>query len=91
MLNKHPGAQLLKFSGDPPPEIRFGTDQYIQCASVTPEPDRSHTVFTNPDVPPQIKSYYEHKYADPTIASLIYTNLFTAVSTYSAPHARCRG
>lgn len=62
MLNKHPGAQLLKFSGDPPPDIRFGRDQYIQCTIVVPEPDRDSPVFTQPDVPPQIRSYYEHKY-----------------------------
>ncbi|KAI0082009.1 cytoplasmic protein [Panus rudis PR-1116 ss-1] len=60
MLNKHPGAQLLKTMGDPPVDIRFGNDQYIQCTAVTPEPDRSLPIFTNPDVPPQIRAYYEH-------------------------------
>jgi dedicator of cytokinesis protein 3 len=49
MLNKHPRAQLLKTLGDPPVDIRFGNDEYIQCTSVTPEPDRSLPVFTDPE------------------------------------------
>ncbi|EMD32101.1 hypothetical protein CERSUDRAFT_59129 [Gelatoporia subvermispora B] len=60
MLNKYPGVQLLKSMGDPPPDIRFGTDQYIQCTAVIPEPTRDHPIFTSPDVPPQIRAYYEH-------------------------------
>ena len=61
MLNKHPGARLLKSLGDPPVDIRFGSDQYIQCTAVVPEPDRELPIFTNPDVPPQIRTYYEHR------------------------------
>ncbi len=67
MLNKHPGAQLLKTIGDPPADIRFGKigeppeDQYIQCTAVSPEPNRDLPIFTNPDVPPQIRTYYEHR------------------------------
>jgi dedicator of cytokinesis protein 3 len=61
MLNKHSGAQLIKGAGDPPPDIRFGSDQYIQCVQVAPEPDRELPVFTNPNVSPQVKAYYEHK------------------------------
>ncbi|KAF5351982.1 hypothetical protein D9756_007382 [Leucocoprinus leucothites] len=60
MLNKHPGAQLLKTPGDPPVDIRFGNDQYIQCTAVTPEPNRSSPIFTNPDVPLAVRTYYEH-------------------------------
>ncbi|KAF9451260.1 hypothetical protein P691DRAFT_796987 [Macrolepiota fuliginosa MF-IS2] len=60
MLNKHPGAQLLKTPGDPPVDIRFGNDQYIQCTAVTPEPNRSAAIFTNPDVPLAVRTYYEH-------------------------------
>lgn len=60
MLNKHSGAQLLKTAGDPPVDIRFGNDQYIQCLGVTPEPDRTLPIFQNPDVPPAVRSYYEH-------------------------------
>ncbi|KAF8972959.1 cytoplasmic protein [Flammula alnicola] len=60
MLNKHPGAQLLKTPGDPPVDIRYGNDQYIQCTAVTPEPDRNLPVFTNPDVPLAVRTYYEH-------------------------------
>ncbi|KAG7090843.1 hypothetical protein E1B28_009925 [Marasmius oreades] len=57
MLNKHPGAQLLKTIGDPPADIR---DQYIQCTAVIPEPNRELPVFTNPDVPTAVRAYYEH-------------------------------
>ncbi|KAI0321083.1 hypothetical protein OF83DRAFT_1168770 [Amylostereum chailletii] len=60
MLGKHPGARLLRQLGDPPIDIRFGSDQYIQCSTVTPEPDQSLPIFTNPDVPIAVKSYYEH-------------------------------
>ncbi|KXN90212.1 Dedicator of cytokinesis protein 3 [Leucoagaricus sp. SymC.cos] len=60
MLNKHPGAQLLKTPGDPPVDIRFGNDQYIQCTAVTPEPDRTSPIFTNPDVPLAVRTHYEH-------------------------------
>ncbi|KAF8894918.1 cytoplasmic protein [Gymnopilus junonius] len=60
MLNKHPGAQLLKTAGEPPVDIRYGNDQYIQCTAVTPEPDKNLPVFTNPDVPLAVRTYYEH-------------------------------
>lgn len=63
MLNKHPGAQLLRTAGDPPVDIRFGTDQYIQCTSVAPEPDRTSPIFSNLDVPLAVRSYYEHRSA----------------------------
>jgi hypothetical protein len=62
MLNKHPGAQLLKIMGDPPVDVRFGNDQYIQCTAVTPEPNRESAIFTNPDVPVQVRTHYEHWY-----------------------------
>lgn len=61
MLNKHPGAQLLKTMGDPPVDIRFGNDQYIQCTAVTPEPNRTLPIFTSPDVPLAVRTYYEHR------------------------------
>ncbi|KAF7321412.1 hypothetical protein MKEN_00661700 [Mycena kentingensis (nom. inval.)] len=60
MLSKHPGAQLLKTPGDPPVDIRFGHDQFIQCTAVTPEPNRTLPVFTNPDAPVPVRTYYEH-------------------------------
>jgi len=62
MLNKHPRAQLLKITGDPPVDIRYGNDEYIQCTPVTPEPDRTLSVFTNPDVPLAVRTYYEHRF-----------------------------
>jgi dedicator of cytokinesis protein 3 len=61
MLNKHPGAQLLRIVGDPPVDIRFGSDQYIQCSAVTPEPNRELPVFTNSEVPQAVRAYYEHR------------------------------
>lgn len=61
MLNKHSGAQLLKVVGDPPVDIRFGNQQFIQCTSVIPEPNREAPVFANPDVPVAVRSYYEHR------------------------------
>lgn len=61
MLNKHPGSQLLKTMGDPAVDIKFGTDQYIQCTAVTPEPDKALPIFTNPDVPTAVRTYYEHR------------------------------
>ncbi len=61
MLNKHPGARLLKTPGKPPEDVRNGAFQYIQCALVTPEPDRSLSIFTNPDVPASVRRYYEHR------------------------------
>jgi dedicator of cytokinesis protein 3 len=67
MLNKHTGAQLLKNSGDPPVDIRFGNEQYIQCTAVTPEPDRTRAIFTNPDVPISVRTYYEHRYGWPDV------------------------
>ncbi|EGN99543.1 hypothetical protein SERLA73DRAFT_106135 [Serpula lacrymans var. lacrymans S7.3] len=60
MLNKHPGAQLLKTMGDPPVDIRFGNTQYIQCTAVAPEPNRLSPIFTSPDVPLAVRNYYEH-------------------------------
>jgi len=46
--------------GDPDPEVRFGSDQYIQCIAVIPEPDRTSPIFNNPDVPSAVRAYYEH-------------------------------
>ncbi|KAG6857267.1 hypothetical protein H0H87_007100 [Tephrocybe sp. NHM501043] len=60
MLNKHTGAQLLKTLGDPPVDIRFGNEQWIQCTAVTPEPDKTRAIFTNADVPLAVRTYYEH-------------------------------
>ncbi|KIY44576.1 hypothetical protein FISHEDRAFT_51256 [Fistulina hepatica ATCC 64428] len=60
MLNKHPGAQLIKYAAEPPVDIRFGTEHFIQCVAVTPEPDRSLALFNSPDVPAPIKAYHEH-------------------------------
>ncbi|KAG6878530.1 hypothetical protein C0993_004428 [Termitomyces sp. T159_Od127] len=60
MLNKHTGAQLFKAPNEPPVDIRFGNEQWIQCTAVTPEPDRTRAIFTSPDVPLAVRTYYEH-------------------------------
>ena len=76
MLNKHPGAQLLRAAGDPPVDIRFGTDQYIQCTSVSPEPDRTLPIFSNMDVPLAVRSYYEHWSVSPLrVGSIVYIDV----------------
>ncbi|KAH9176763.1 C2 domain in Dock180 and Zizimin proteins-domain-containing protein [Lactarius sanguifluus] len=59
MLAKHSGAQLLRTLGDPPVDIRFGNDQYIQCSTVVPEPNRDLPIFNNPDVPVAVRTFYE--------------------------------
>jgi dedicator of cytokinesis protein 3 len=61
MLQKHPDAQILKGAGDPPPDVRFGSAQYIQILGVKPEPNKDLPIFSNPNVPVQVKAYYEHK------------------------------
>ncbi|KAI5478526.1 hypothetical protein MNV49_005055 [Pseudohyphozyma bogoriensis] len=60
MLNKHPGAVLLKTSTIPPEELQFADGQFLQITPVTPEPNLSSPVFTSPDVPAAVRSYYEH-------------------------------
>lgn len=60
MLNKHPGAQLLKTSTIPPEEIYSADAQLIQITGVTCEADVESPIFTNPDVPQSVKAYYLH-------------------------------
>ena len=89
MLSKHPGAQLLKTAGDPPVDIRFGNDQYIQCTAVTPVPDPNLPVFSNSDVPLSIRSYYEHWYEDLFYYyPLTYSILLSVASIFSVLHVR---
>ncbi|CAO1614916.1 unnamed protein product [Sympodiomycopsis kandeliae] len=56
----HPSATLLKNSKSPSDDIRFADAQYLQITALQAEPDRTRDVFTNPDVPPLVRSYYEH-------------------------------
>ncbi len=67
MLNKHPGAQLLK-AVEPPDEVLSGDGQWIQCTAVSPEPNRNLPIFTNPQVPIAIKTHYEHRCDLPSTA-----------------------
>ncbi|GAA5903536.1 hypothetical protein JCM5296_006854 [Sporobolomyces johnsonii] len=60
MLNKHPGAQLLKTSSIPAEDVQYGEGQFLQITAVTAEVDQTSPFFTNPDVPHYVRSYYEH-------------------------------
>lgn len=60
MLNKHPGAQLLKTSAIPPEEIYSADAQLLQITSVACEPDPESPIFSNPNVPKAVKAYYQH-------------------------------
>lgn len=57
---KHPKATLIKSTGEPNDEIRYGDAQFLQVTALQPEPDRSKDVFTNPEVPPVVRTYFEH-------------------------------
>lgn len=61
MLQKHPNAELLQDDDEVTDPIRFGEQPYIHCVSVDPLPDKTSHIFTNINVPPQIRTYYEHK------------------------------
>ncbi|GAA6012300.1 hypothetical protein JCM10207_002794 [Rhodosporidiobolus poonsookiae] len=58
MLNKHPGAQLLKTSSIPSEEVQYGEGQFLQITAVLPEVDRSSPIFANPDTPHFVRAYY---------------------------------
>lgn len=59
MLNKHPGAQLLKTSTIPSEDIQFADAQYLQITSAAPESDQESPMHNNPEVPQAIRAYYE--------------------------------
>ncbi|KDN50840.1 hypothetical protein K437DRAFT_273050 [Tilletiaria anomala UBC 951] len=61
---KHPKAVLIKSNSPPTDEVRFGDGQYLHVTALQPEPDRSKDVFTNPEVPPMTRSYFEHNATD---------------------------
>lgn len=88
MLQKHPAAELLQSPEEPNDTIKYGSQPYVHCLPVTPEPDKTSPIFTNLNVPPQIRAYYEHKsvillnFVIKCRASLI--NSLTATSTPSA-------
>lgn len=54
LQQKHPGAMVVQ------PGAAREEGQYLEVTALQPEPDRSRDVFTNPDVPPNVRSYYEH-------------------------------
>ncbi|GAA5944251.1 guanine nucleotide exchange factor DCK1 [Sporobolomyces koalae] len=59
MLNKYPGAQILRTNTIPEDDVRYGETQYLQVTGVAPEPDLSSPVFTDPTIPRYIRAYYE--------------------------------
>lgn len=64
LQQKHPKAILIKSNSPPTDEVRFGDGQYLHVTALQPEPDRSKDVFTNAEVPPMIRSYFEHNATD---------------------------
>lgn len=51
---------MLKTSADIGDDVKDSEAQYLQVTAVQPEPDRNRDVFKNADVPPCVRSYYEH-------------------------------
>ncbi|CBQ70585.1 related to dedicator of cytokinesis protein 3 [Sporisorium reilianum SRZ2] len=61
---KHPKAILIKSAAVPDDEVRASEGQFLQVTAVQPEPDRARDVFTNPEVPPTVRAYYENSGTD---------------------------
>lgn len=61
---KHPRATLIKSAAVPDDEVRLSEGQFLQVTAVQPEPDRTKKIFTNPEVPPTVRAYYEHNGTD---------------------------
>lgn len=51
MHGRHPDAQLLRGSDVPDEELQQSDLKYLVITHVTPEPDKSIAMFSNPDVP----------------------------------------
>ena len=64
LQQKHPKAILIKSNSPPTDEVRFGDGMYLHVTALQPEPDRTKDVFTNPEVPPMIRAYFEHNTTD---------------------------
>ncbi|GAA5973495.1 hypothetical protein JCM11641_006492 [Rhodosporidiobolus odoratus] len=60
LLNKHPGAQLLKTSSIPSAAVQESESQFLQITAITPEVDPTLPVFANPDCPHYIRAYWQH-------------------------------
>jgi hypothetical protein len=61
LLQKHTTAEILQTADEPSDLLKFGSQPYIHCTPVTPEPERTSHIFTNINVHPSIRGYYEHK------------------------------
>lgn len=61
---KHPKATLIKSAAVPDEEVRLSEGQFLQVTEVQPEPDRSKDIFTNAEVPPTVRAYYENSGTD---------------------------
>lgn len=56
---KHPQATLIKSAAVPDEEVRLAEGRFLQVTAVQPEPDRTKEIFTNPEVPPNVRTYHE--------------------------------
>ncbi|GAC97073.1 hypothetical protein PHSY_004657 [Pseudozyma hubeiensis SY62] len=61
---KHPNATLIMSAAVPDEDVRFSDGQFVQVTAVQPEPDRSKDIFTNAEVPPAVRAYYENSGTD---------------------------
>ncbi|PWZ03173.1 hypothetical protein BCV70DRAFT_183899 [Testicularia cyperi] len=61
---KHPKATLIKSAATPGDEVGLSDGQFLQVTAINPEPDRTKDIFTNPEVPPIVRAYYEHSATD---------------------------
>ncbi|SPO35760.1 related to dedicator of cytokinesis protein 3 [Pseudozyma flocculosa] len=61
---KHPKATLIKSTGAPGDDVRHAEAQFLQVTALQPEPDRTKDIFTNPEVAPIVRAYYEHNATD---------------------------
>lgn len=61
---KHPKATLIKSAAVPDEEVRMSEGQFLQVTAVQPEPDRSKDIFTNAEVPPTVRAFYENSGTD---------------------------
>ncbi|PWN43738.1 hypothetical protein IE81DRAFT_67371 [Ceraceosorus guamensis] len=61
---KHPRATLIKSTSLPDESIRHGEEMYLQVTALQPEADKLKDIFTNAEVPPVVRAYFEHNATD---------------------------
>lgn len=62
--HKHPKATLIKSTTLPDESIRHGDEMYLQVTALQPEANKQKDIFTNPEVPPVVRAYFEHNATD---------------------------